>query len=138
MYIILEVGSNMLYVPYYNRAEAKPAFNTQGRSDKKFQMYFFFGILMRCFYVRYLIYYQFTICIVLRYLEIRYLVYYQSTMQTVIYQAPNLQEPHYYANMVRLCLCSAAIRATKRKSIWGFSIRRTRCSECGSMPMHER
>jgi hypothetical protein len=31
----------------------------------------------------------------------------------VVYQVPNLQAAHHYAKMVRLCLCSVAILATK-------------------------
>jgi hypothetical protein len=38
----------------------------------------------------------------------------------VIYQVPNLQVPYHYAKMVRLCLGSVAILATKKLRFRGF------------------
>ena len=46
-----------------------------------------------------------------RSLKIKYAVH----SKMVVYQVPNLKVPHHYPEMVRLCLCSAAILVTKKK-----------------------
>ena len=54
----------------------------------------------------------------MRYFEVQYPAYYHGIYyKLVVYQVTNVKVPHHYANMVRLCLGSVAIRPAKKKPL---------------------